>query len=89
MGINRETSDQASLRVGPTTLGMVRIYISSETVDLPMDFTPDEAEEIAQELLFAAGEARKSATRPAKGEPGKAGPGKGGGAGRGGKAPRR
>jgi hypothetical protein len=32
---------------------MVRIYINSEEIDLPMDFTPDEAEEITRELIAA------------------------------------
>lgn len=53
-GINRQSDDSASLQIGPTNEGMVRLYVTSDTVDLPMDFTPDEAREIADELLAAA-----------------------------------
>jgi hypothetical protein len=49
----------ADLRVAPTTLGMVRIHVTAEDgTDLPMDFEPDEAEDIAEELRAAAGAAR-------------------------------
>ncbi|RYH12071.1 DUF6324 family protein [Tropicimonas sp. IMCC6043] len=60
MGIDRESDISANLQIGPTTLGMVRIYIEAEGVDLPLDFEPDEAEEIAEELRAAANLARKS-----------------------------
>ncbi len=55
-----EDSDVAAdLRVAPTTLGMVRIHITAEDgTDLPMDFEPEEAEEIAEELRAAAEAAR-------------------------------
>ena len=33
---------------------MVRIYVEGDGVDLPLDFDPDEAEEIAEELRAAA-----------------------------------
>jgi hypothetical protein len=42
---------------------MVRIYVSGTSVDLPMDFEPEEAEEIAEELKAAADAARKMAAR--------------------------
>ena len=58
MGIDRESDTAANLQIGPTTLGMVRIYVSSEGVDLPLDFEPDEADEIAEELRAAATRAR-------------------------------
>lgn len=58
MGIDSESDTAASLRIGPTTEGMVRIYVESEGVELPMDFDPDEAEEIAEELRAAAERAR-------------------------------
>lgn len=54
MGINRQTAIEAELQIGPTELGRVRIYVSGGGVDLPMDFTPDEAREIASELMQAA-----------------------------------
>ncbi len=58
MGINSETDITANLQIGPTTLGMVRIYIAGEGIDLPMDFTAEEAEEIAEEIRAAALQAR-------------------------------
>lgn len=54
MSINSESDVAANIQIGPTTLGMVRIYIEGDGVDLPLDFTPEEATEIAQELLAAA-----------------------------------
>ncbi len=59
MGINSESDSTANLQIGPTTLGMVRIYIEGDGVDLPMDFDPEEAEDIAEELRAAAAAARK------------------------------
>ena len=44
------------------SLGMVRLYIKTETLDLPLDFAPEEAEEIAEELLAAAEKARAAAS---------------------------
>ncbi|MDA0924525.1 DUF6324 family protein [Roseicyclus sp.] len=61
MGINKESEIAANLQIGPTTLGMVRIYVEGEGVDLPLDFEPEEAEEIAEELRAAAALARNMA----------------------------
>ncbi|MBO6602091.1 MULTISPECIES: DUF6324 family protein [Paracoccaceae] len=61
MSINKESDLAANLQIGPTTLGMVRIYIEGDGVDLPLDFDPDEALEIADELRAAAEAARKMA----------------------------
>jgi len=61
MGINSESDISANLQIGPTTAGMVRIYVAGEGVDLPLDFDPEEAEEIADELRGAAQAARKMA----------------------------
>lgn len=58
MSINSESEIAANLQIGPTDRGMVRIYVEGEGVDLPLDFDPDEAEEIAEELLAAAEAAR-------------------------------
>lgn len=58
MGINKESETAANLQIGPTSLGMVRIYIEADGVDLPMDFDPEEAEEIADEIRAAAVRAR-------------------------------
>ena len=59
MGINSESDITANLQIGPTSLGMVRIYVEAEGVELPLDFDPDEAEEIAEELRAAAQAARE------------------------------
>ena len=67
MSIDRETDETATLQIGPTSQGMVRIYMAGDGVDLPMDFDPDEAEEIAEELRAAAAQAR-AAARPKKGK---------------------
>ena len=61
MGINSESNTSANLQIGPTTLGMVRIYVAGDGIDLPLDFDPEEAEEIADELRNAAQAARKLA----------------------------
>jgi hypothetical protein len=58
MGIDKQSEQAANLQIGPTSLGMVRIYVEGEGVDLPLDFDPDEAEEIAEELRAAAAAAR-------------------------------
>ena len=58
MGINSDSNIDTSLQIGPTSEGMVRIYISGDGVDLPMDFDPEDAEEIAEELRGAAAQAR-------------------------------
>lgn len=58
MGINTESEIETNLQVGPTDLGMVRIFIEADGFELPMDFTPDDAEEIAEEILAAAKRAR-------------------------------
>jgi len=58
MSINKESDHSANLQIGPTSLGMVRIYVEGEGVDLPLDFEPEEAEEIAEEIRAAAGRAR-------------------------------
>ena len=65
MGINKESDVAANLQIGPTDLGMVRIYVEGEGLELPLDFDPDEATEIAEELLAAA-EAAREMNRAAK-----------------------
>jgi len=64
MGIDSETDITANLQIGPTTIGMVRIYVAGEGIDLPMDFDPEEAEEIAEEIRAAAQQARALADGP-------------------------
>jgi hypothetical protein len=67
MGINRESNVAANLQIGPTSLGMVRLYVEAEGVDLPLDFDPDEADEIAEELRTAAAKARVMTGKGGKG----------------------
>ncbi len=69
MGINRESDDVAGIQIGPTSLGMVRIYIEGPGIDLPMDFEPEEADEIAEELRAAAERARAMARDKPKAKP--------------------
>lgn len=54
MGINTERDIEANLQIGPTDQGMVRIFIEANGVEIPMDFEPEEAEEIADEIRAAA-----------------------------------
>lgn len=61
MGINTEREIEANLQIGPTDAGMVRIFVESQGVEVPMDFDPEEAEEIAEEIRAAAAQARAAA----------------------------
>ena len=54
MGIDTESNVEASLHIGPTEKGMVRLYVSNNSIEIPMDFEPEEAKEIADEILSAA-----------------------------------
>ncbi len=72
MSINRQTEEAANLQIGPTSEGMVRLYIEAETFNLPMDFEPEEAEEIAEELRAAAQRARGAGANKGQGGSGKA-----------------
>ena len=58
MGINTESEVAANLQIGPTNLGMVRLFIDTGSAEIPLDFDPEEAEEIADELRAAATRAR-------------------------------
>lgn len=63
MGINTERDIEANLQIGPTDQGMVRLFVEANGVEIPMDFDPEEAEEIAQEILSAARAAAKRTKR--------------------------
>ncbi|MGL6210852.1 MAG: DUF6324 family protein [Paracoccaceae bacterium] len=66
MGIDKQSDIAANIQIGPTDAGMVRIYIDAEGgVELPLDFDPDEADEIAEELRAAAEAARAIGQKPA------------------------
>jgi hypothetical protein len=59
MGIDTQSDISADIQIGPTDQGMVRIYIEAQGgIELPLDFDPEEAEEIAEELRVAAEAAR-------------------------------
>ena len=59
MGINDESDAEAGLQIGPTDKGMVRIYVETAAgKGIPMDFDPEEAEEIADEIKAAAQRAK-------------------------------
>ncbi|MFS4582574.1 DUF6324 family protein [Phaeobacter sp. C3_T13_0] len=58
MSINTERDIEANMQIGPTDAGMVRIFIEADGVEIPMDFDPDEANEIAEEIMAAAQAAR-------------------------------
>ncbi len=60
MGINTPSDEAGTVQIGPTDEGMVRLFVSSSTVELPLDFEPEEAEEIADELRAAAMAARET-----------------------------
>lgn len=59
MGINTKRDIEANLQIGPTDAGMVRLFIEADGLEVPMDFDPEEAEEIAEEIRAAAAAARK------------------------------
>ncbi|RFP86440.1 hypothetical protein DZK27_14455 [Rhodobacteraceae bacterium 63075] len=58
MGINTERDIETNLQIGPTDQGMVRLFIEADGTEIPMDFTPEEALEIAEEIRAAANAAR-------------------------------
>ncbi|MDT0681902.1 DUF6324 family protein [Roseicyclus sp. F158] len=62
MSIDSEIDITANLQIGPTTSGMVRIFVEAEGgIEIPLDFEPDEAVEIAEEIRAAAEAARAKA----------------------------
>jgi hypothetical protein len=63
MGINKQSDLETNLQIGPTDQGMVRIFVAAGAAEIPMDFDPEEAEEIAQELQAAATAARSLKTK--------------------------
>jgi hypothetical protein len=68
MGIDTERDIAANLQIGPTSSGMVRIFVETEGAEIPLDFDPDEAEEIAEELRASAARARKQASDGGRGQ---------------------
>ena len=67
MSIDKESDIAANIQIGPTDRGMVRIYIEAEGgIQLPLDFDPEEADEIAEELRAAAEAARAMTSGPTR-----------------------
>ncbi len=66
MGIDTERDIEANLQIGPTDKGMVRLFIEAGTLEIPMDFDPDEAQEIVEELLAAIEAARATGNKGGK-----------------------
>ena len=60
VGINDKSEVIADLQIGSTSQGNVRLYISGKDFSIPLDFSPDEAEDIATELKDASKRARKT-----------------------------
>jgi hypothetical protein len=58
MSINKQSNTEANLQIGPTSEGMVRLYIEADGIEVPLDFDPEEADEIAEEIKAAAAGAR-------------------------------
>ena len=63
MGINDERDLEANLQIGPTDQGMVRLFIEGGGMEIPMDFEPEEALEIAEEIKAAVIAARAVKSR--------------------------
>ncbi|MHA6325402.1 DUF6324 family protein [Roseivivax sp. CAU 1753] len=63
MGINDERDIEANLQIGPTDQGMVRLFVAADGLEIPMDFSPDEAEDIAEEIRAAAAAALRVNSR--------------------------
>ncbi len=63
MGIDTERDIEANLQIGPTTAGTVRLFVAGEGFEIPLDFDPDEADEIAEEIRAAAARARMMAEK--------------------------
>lgn len=62
MSINSEVEVEANLQIGPTSDGMVRLFIEAKGIEVPLDFDPDEADEIAEEIKSAAAAARAASS---------------------------
>ncbi len=51
---NQKVEYEADLQIGPTDQGMVRLIITHPGGVINMDFEPEEAHEIAEEIMGAA-----------------------------------
>ncbi|WP_106744771.1 DUF6324 family protein [Yoonia maritima] len=53
MTISDRHDIEVSMQIGPTEHGKVRIFVEADGIEIPMDFTPEEATEIADEIREA------------------------------------
>ncbi|PRY79795.1 hypothetical protein CLV80_102444 [Yoonia maritima] len=53
MGINYRHDIEASMQIGQTEQGKVRISVEAGGIEIPLDFGPEEAAEIAEEIRVA------------------------------------
>ncbi len=63
MSIDTERDISANLQIGPTSEGMVRLFVEAGDIEVPLDFSPEEAEEIAEEIKASAARARSMAEK--------------------------
>lgn len=56
--------EAGALQIGPTDHGMVRFIIQTRDGRIELDFEPDEAADIADEVLASAERARQAAASP-------------------------
>lgn len=55
--------EAGAIRIGPTDSGMVRIFLLTRGGETQLDFDPEEAEEIAAELIASAEQAKSGKGR--------------------------
>ncbi|MEL6277722.1 MAG: DUF6324 family protein [Pseudomonadota bacterium] len=55
--------EEGAIQIGPTDQGMVRLIISTKTGLMELDFPPEEAEEMADELKASAEKTRSPRKR--------------------------
>lgn len=57
MSINTQSDIVADLQIGATDQGMVRLFVIANDgqgeIEIPMDFAPEDAQEILEELSIA------------------------------------
>lgn len=63
MGINSPSDIVADIQIAPTSEGSVRIFVTTDKLEIPMDFSPDEAREIAEEIIASANHIEKKSRK--------------------------
>lgn len=67
MSVANYQAQMPEVQVGPTSTGLVRVFVMSERVQVPIDFAPDEAEALADRIRAAAAEARHAPAAAGRG----------------------